>query len=83
MPLPPGAEPPLPPASLSTSLQYSASDPTTLLDRMAIRELMEGFPAHRDACEWRKMRALFADEDACELSFRWQNRFFSCFRPVD
>ncbi|BGP00299.1 pathogenesis associated protein pep2 [Rhodotorula toruloides] len=64
MPLPPGAEPPLPPASLSTSLNYSASDPTTLLDRMAIRELMEGFPAHRDACEWRKMRALFAEEDA-------------------
>lgn len=25
---------------------------------------MEGFPAHRDACEWVKMRALFAEQDA-------------------
>lgn len=25
---------------------------------------MEGFPAHRDACEWAKMRALFAEKDA-------------------
>lgn len=25
---------------------------------------MEGFPAHRDACEWTKMRALFAKENA-------------------
>ena len=25
---------------------------------------MNGFPAHRDACEWTKMRALFAEKDA-------------------
>lgn len=25
---------------------------------------MNGFPAHRDACEWSKMRALFAEKDA-------------------
>ncbi|KAJ8293391.1 Pea pathogenicity protein 2 [Rhodotorula toruloides] len=92
MPLPPGAEPPLPPASLSTSLNYSASNPTTLLDRLAVRELMEGFPAHRDACEWRKMRALFAEEDAYVFT-TWSggvpiDRFieisyvFSCFASL-
>ncbi|TNY23714.1 hypothetical protein DMC30DRAFT_413840 [Rhodotorula diobovata] len=59
MPLPPGAEPPLP--TNSSSLNGPDS---LVLERMRIRELMEGFPAHRDACEWSKLRALFADDDA-------------------
>ncbi|GAA5831580.1 hypothetical protein JCM11251_000757 [Rhodosporidiobolus azoricus] len=57
MPLTPGAAPPLP--SNSTSLNGTADE---ALERWKIRELMEGFPAHRDACEWPKMRALFAEE---------------------
>lgn len=28
------------------------------LERWKIRELMEGFPCHRDACEWSKVRSL-------------------------
>lgn len=39
---------------------------TEALERFKVRELCEGFPCHRDACEWPKMRALFAAEDACE-----------------
>ncbi|GAA5906356.1 hypothetical protein JCM8208_003528 [Rhodotorula glutinis] len=59
MPLAPGAEPPLP--TNSSSLNGPDS---LVLERMRIRELMEGFPAHRDACEWSKLRALFADDEA-------------------
>jgi len=54
-----GEEPALP--TNSSSLNGSDQDS---LERWKIRELMEGFPAHRDACEWSKMRALFASEDA-------------------
>ncbi|KAK9898055.1 catabolic 3-dehydroquinase [Cystobasidium minutum MCA 4210] len=61
MPIPLGAEPALPPLSLSTSLNGTNED---ALERWKCRELMEGFPAHRDACEWTKMRALFAEKDA-------------------
>ncbi|KAL7422388.1 hypothetical protein Q5752_003034 [Cryptotrichosporon argae] len=32
------------------------------LDRYAIRELVEGWPTHRDAQEWPRFRALFADD---------------------
>jgi hypothetical protein len=46
---------------LSTSLNGTNED---ALERWKCRELMEGFPAHRDACEWTKMRALFAKENA-------------------
>ena len=31
------------------------------LDRLAIRELCEGWPTHRDAQEWEKFRELFTD----------------------
>jgi len=59
MPLAPGVEPPLP---INSS---SLNGPDSLvLERMRIRELMEGFPAHRDACEWTKLRALFAADEA-------------------
>ncbi|GAA5906842.1 uncharacterized protein JCM6883_005705 [Sporobolomyces salmoneus] len=57
--LPPGACPPLPSASLSTS-----NSPDLVEDRFLCRELMEGFPVHRDACEWSKLRDLFAEKDA-------------------
>ncbi|CEQ40662.1 SPOSA6832_02308 [Sporobolomyces salmonicolor] len=59
MSLPPGAQPPLP--THSVSLNGTAEE---ALERFKIRELMEGFPAHRDACEWSKLRALFAQEEA-------------------
>ncbi|GAA5994645.1 uncharacterized protein JCM10292_002187 [Rhodotorula paludigena] len=59
MPLGPGAQPPLP----TNSVSLNGPD-ALVLDRVRIRELMEGFPAHRDACEWSKMRALFADDEA-------------------
>ncbi|GAA5868611.1 hypothetical protein JCM1840_005508 [Sporobolomyces johnsonii] len=61
MPLPPGAQPPLPLPTHSISLNGTASE---ALERFKVRELMEGFPAHRDACEWSKLRALFALEEA-------------------
>ncbi|KAM0786982.1 hypothetical protein ACM66B_002400 [Microbotryomycetes sp. NB124-2] len=59
MPLAPGACPPLP--TNSCSLNGTNED---ALERFKIRELCEGFPCHRDACEWPKMRALFAEQDA-------------------
>ncbi|KPV77923.1 uncharacterized protein RHOBADRAFT_64289 [Rhodotorula graminis WP1] len=59
MPLAPGAEPLLP----TNSSSLNGPD-ALVLERMRIRELMEGFPAHRDACEWSKLRALFADDEA-------------------
>ncbi|GJN89459.1 hypothetical protein Rhopal_002445-T1 [Rhodotorula paludigena] len=59
MPLGPGAQPPLP----TNSVSLNGPD-ALVLERARIRELMEGFPAHRDACEWTKMRALFADDEA-------------------
>lgn len=59
MPLGPGAQPPLP----TNSVSLNGPD-ALVLERVRIRELMEGFPAHRDACEWSKMRALFADDEA-------------------
>lgn len=57
----PYAQPPLPGLSLSTSINGT---PEEALERWKITEIMNGFPAHRDACEWTKMRALFAKEDA-------------------
>lgn len=66
-PLPPGASPRLPPSTLATS---SNSRPAEVVqDRYLCRELMEGFPVHRDACEWAKLRNLFADDEACQCSF--------------
>ncbi|GAA5851996.1 hypothetical protein JCM8547_000122 [Rhodosporidiobolus lusitaniae] len=59
MALPLGAQPPLPTNSVSLN------GPNDLaIERYKIFELMNGFPAHRDNCEWAKMRALFADEEA-------------------
>ncbi|GAA5965667.1 hypothetical protein JCM3765_000921 [Sporobolomyces pararoseus] len=60
-PLAPGVSPPLPPAFLSTSTSPELS---LVQDRFLCRELMEGFPVHRDACEWSKLRNLFAEEEA-------------------
>ncbi|GAA5848081.1 hypothetical protein JCM3766R1_006398 [Sporobolomyces carnicolor] len=61
-PLPPGASPRLPPSTLATR---SNSRPAEVVqDRYLCRELMEGFPVHRDACEWAKLRNLFADDEA-------------------
>ncbi|BGP20931.1 hypothetical protein JCM10213_000568 [Rhodosporidiobolus nylandii] len=59
MVLPPGACPPLP----TNSISLNGPDDLAL-ERWKVTELCNGFPAHRDACEWPKMRALFADEDA-------------------
>ncbi|ORY56198.1 catabolic 3-dehydroquinase [Leucosporidium creatinivorum] len=59
MPLAAGAAPPLP----TNSSSLNGPDDVAL-ERWKIRELCEGFPCHRDACEWSKMRALFAEEDA-------------------
>lgn len=59
MSIPLGEAPPLPGLELSESLNGSQA-----AERWKIRELMEGFPAHRDACEWPKMRQLFAKDDA-------------------
>ncbi|GAA6030615.1 hypothetical protein JCM8097_006238 [Rhodosporidiobolus ruineniae] len=59
MVLPAGAQPPLP--TNTSSLNGSDAD---ALERWKVTELMNGFPAHRDATEWSKMRALFAEEDA-------------------
>jgi len=64
VPLPLGASPPLPSPSLSSSL---SPDPAQIMDRFLCREVMEGFPVHRDSCEWEKMRSLFAEE-ACEFT---------------
>ncbi len=74
MALPLGAEPPLPPSSLSCSLNGPDGGELTAdsflqnlavanaillepdaLERWKIRELCEGFPCHRDACEWTKV----------------------------
>ncbi|GAA5885704.1 hypothetical protein JCM16303_003121 [Sporobolomyces ruberrimus] len=60
-PLPPGATPPLPSPSLSSS---NSPDLLSIQDRFLCKELMEGFPVHRDSCEWSKMRDLFAEEEA-------------------
>ncbi|GAA5941612.1 uncharacterized protein JCM15063_001636 [Sporobolomyces koalae] len=57
--LPPGASPPLPAATLASSL---STDSKQIVDRYLCREVMEGFPVHRDACEWTKLRAVFAEE---------------------
>ncbi|KAL8293654.1 hypothetical protein RQP46_000355 [Phenoliferia psychrophenolica] len=54
-----GVAPPLP----TNSVSLNGTD-AEALERFKIRELAEGFPCHRDACEWPKMRALFAAEDA-------------------
>ncbi|KAI5476922.1 hypothetical protein MNV49_007023 [Pseudohyphozyma bogoriensis] len=59
MPLAPGVAPPLP----TNSVSLNGTD-AEAIERWKIRELCEGFPCHRDACEWSKMRALFANEDA-------------------
>ncbi|GAA6060256.1 hypothetical protein JCM10212_003496 [Sporobolomyces blumeae] len=75
MPLALGVSPPLPPRSLSSSISTSSSPPNeSAADRLSddlatweryrVREIMEGFPVHRDSCEWDKLRALFAEDDA-------------------
>ncbi|SCV67339.1 BQ2448_5985 [Microbotryum intermedium] len=59
MPLPAGAEPPMPTDTVSLNGTLEEA-----IERFKIRELCEGFPCHRDACEWTKMRALFTKDDA-------------------
>ncbi|GAA6018345.1 hypothetical protein JCM11491_005940 [Sporobolomyces phaffii] len=60
-PLAAGASPPLPSDALATS---TSAQLDLVLDRYLCREVMEGFPVHRDACEWSKLRRVFADDEA-------------------
>ncbi|KAH8918176.1 putative pathogenesis associated protein Pep2 [Atractiella rhizophila] len=68
-----GDEPPLPAASLSSSLNGSTEE---VLNRYMVRELMEGWVTHRDACEWSRLRNLFTDEGYVFTTW-------SAGRPID
>ncbi|KAI9741734.1 MAG: hypothetical protein M1834_000120 [Cirrosporium novae-zelandiae] len=52
-----GEQPVLP----TTSVSINGTDDVAL-DRFKIREMCEGWPSHRDACEWEKYRALFGED---------------------
>ncbi|KAB8070592.1 hypothetical protein BDV29DRAFT_180655 [Aspergillus leporis] len=66
--LPLGAEPP----TASNRLVYNTDDASTL-ERFRIRELCEGWPLHRDACEWTDLRAIFDPKAFINIS--WQQNF--------
>ncbi|KAI9037109.1 uncharacterized protein KD926_000826 [Aspergillus affinis] len=53
-------------------LVYNTSDASTL-DRFRIRELCEGWPLHRDACEWTDLRAIFSPHAFINIS--WQQNY--------
>ncbi|GFN19956.1 hypothetical protein AtubIFM54640_009977 [Aspergillus tubingensis] len=63
-----GAEPP----SASNRLTYNTDDASTL-ERFRIRELCEGWPLHRDACEWSDLREIFDPKAFINIS--WQQNY--------
>ncbi|PYH94598.1 hypothetical protein BO71DRAFT_226221 [Aspergillus ellipticus CBS 707.79] len=63
-----GAEPPL----ASNRLTHNTDDAPTL-ERFKIRELCEGWPLHRDACEWTDLRDIF-DINAF-INISWQQNY--------
>ncbi|PYI05254.1 hypothetical protein BO78DRAFT_447936 [Aspergillus sclerotiicarbonarius CBS 121057] len=63
-----GAEPPL----AFNRLTYNTDDASTL-ERFKIRELCEGWPLHRDACEWTDLREIF-DLNAF-INISWQQNY--------
>ncbi|GLB05161.1 hypothetical protein AtubIFM57258_011197 [Aspergillus tubingensis] len=63
-----GAEPP----SASNRLTYNTDDASTL-ERFKIRELCEGWPLHRDACEWSDLREIFDPKAFINIS--WQQNY--------
>ncbi|KAJ9213189.1 hypothetical protein DTO166G4_5182 [Paecilomyces variotii] len=63
-----GEEPPV----AQNRLVYNTDDASTL-ERFRIRELCEGWPLHRDACEWTDLRSIFDPE--AFINITWQQNF--------
>ncbi|KAL4891701.1 hypothetical protein BDV59DRAFT_203297 [Aspergillus ambiguus] len=63
-----GAEPPV----ASNRLVYNTDDASTL-ERFKIREICEGWPLHRDACEWTDLRSIFDPKAFINIS--WQQNY--------
>ncbi|KAL4891561.1 hypothetical protein BDV59DRAFT_203465 [Aspergillus ambiguus] len=59
-----GQEPP----TASGRQVYNTDDASTL-ERFKIRELSEGWPLHRDACEWTDLRAIFDPKAFLNISW--------------
>jgi hypothetical protein len=60
------------PPTASGRLVYNTDDASTL-DRFRTRELCEGWPLHRAACEWEDLRAIF--DPKAFINITWQQNY--------